>query len=70
MSRPIPGTSGSPARTRSVHAVSRASLVTASPVPVGGSTCPPCHTDSTGSRSTAASQSRSGSGIAAAPSTT
>ncbi len=56
-----------PTRTRSVHATSSASRVIASPVAVGGSTWPPCHTDATGSRSTAASHPRSGSGRAAAP---
>ena len=56
-----------PTRTRSVHAVISARRVIASPVPVGGSRWPPCQTDSIGSSSTAASQSRSGSGSAAAP---
>ena len=56
-----------PIRTRSVHAARRAKRTMASPVPTGGSRWPPCQTDSMGRRSTASSQSRSGSGRAAAP---
>ena len=51
-----------PTRTRSVHAVSSARRVIASPVALGGSTWPPCQTDSIGSRSAAASQSALGLG--------
>ena len=56
-----------PTRTRSVHAVMSAKRVMASPVGCFGRMWPPCQTDSIGRRSTAASQSRSGSGSAAAP---